>query len=217
MIKHENIINQERLARLSALKMPDPISLRASLEVELRAKNILGTEGWINSAFQIDYKHSGINSLTYLQHPLRVAKIYLDNVVNPTKEGIILAIFHNALEASSLTQKHLEDLVGLRLAEDVKTLTVDRERQWDWSYKTFYYERISLAQPRVGQVKIIDKLDNLFTLCLNPDPQIRELYIIEIERWIIPLAKVLVPTIYELLTDLAAESRLKGYCPISNL
>lgn len=174
-------------------------------------------EGWINSAFDIDYKHPGINSLAYILHPLRVAKIYLDKVVNPTKEGVILAIFHNALEVSYLTQKHLEALVGWRLAEDIKILTVDRKMQWDWSYKKAYYEGISLAQPRVGQVKIIDKLDNLFTLCLNPDPQIRELYIIEIERWIIPLAKVLVPTIYELLTDLVVESRLKGYCPINTL
>ena len=211
-----NLISEERLARLSALKIPDPLSLLASLEIALEAKNILGLEPWIATAFNMNYNHPGQDSSTYFLHPLRVAKLYVENVVNPTKEGVILAIFHNALEVSTLTEKDLEDLLGRELAEDIKILTVDRKRQWDFSYKESYYAGIAKVELRVGQVKINDKLDNLYTLCLNPDSQIRENYLVEIERWIIPIAKTLVPTIHELLLALIVDNRKIGYRSIKS-
>ena len=42
---------------------------------------------------------------------------------------------------------------------------------------------------RVDQV--LDKLDNMFTLCLNPDQMKHELYLLHIKKFIMPLVEKL--------------------------
>ncbi len=207
----ENYIDQQRSIRIAQLRQPEPEKLRNLLELKLAAASISDAEHWIDFAFGIDYKHVGLSSQTYLMHPLRVAILNLESVEFPSKNGFVLALFHNILEVSTLTLPHLKELFGKTIAESIETLTVDRTRQWDWSYKQSYYNGILQSEDWVGQVKIVDKLDNLYTLFLNPDAQIRDKYLAEVERWIIPMAEQLLPTVVNLLIDLTKETRNREY------
>ena len=207
----ENYIDQQRSIRIAQLRQPEPEKLRNLLELKLAAAGISGAEHWIDFAFGIDYKHVGLSSPTYLMHPLRVAILNLESVEFPSKDGFVLALFHNILEVSTLTLPRLKELFGKTIAESIETLTVDRTRQWDWSYKQSYYNGILQSEDSVGQVKIVDKLDNLYTLFLNPDAQIRDKYLAEVERWIIPMAEQLLPAVVNLLIDLTKETRNREY------
>lgn len=207
----ENYIDQQRSIRIAQLRQPEPEKLRNLLELKLAAAGISDAEHWIDFAFGIDYKHVGLSSPTYLMHPLRVAILNLESVEFPSKDGFVLALFHNILEVSTLTLPRLKELFGKTIAESIETLTVDRTRQWDWSYKQSYYNGILQSEDSVGQVKIVDKLDNLYTLFLNPDAQIRDKYLAEVERWIIPMAEQLLPAVVNLLIDLTKETRNREY------
>ena len=207
----ENYINQQRSIRIAHLRQPEPEKLRNLLELKLADAGISDTEHWIDFAFGIDYKHVGLRSLAYLMHPLRVAILNLENAEFPSKNGFVLALFHNVLEVSTFTLPRLEELFGKTIAESIEILTVDRTRQWDWSYKQSYYNGILQSQDWVGQVKIVDKLDNLYMLCLNPDAQIRDKYLTEVERWVIPMAEKLLPTAVNLLVNLTRETRNMEY------
>lgn len=207
----ENYIDQQRSIRIAQLRQPEPEKLRNLLELKLAAAGISDAEHWIDFAFGIDYKHVGLSSPTYLMHPLRVAILNLESVEFPSKDGFVLALFHNILEVSTLTLPRLKELFGKTIAKSIETLTVDRTRQWDWSYKQSYYNGILQSEDSVGQVKIVDKLDNLYTLFLNPDAQIRDKYLAEVERWIIPMAEQLLPAVVNLLIDLTKETRNREY------
>jgi (p)ppGpp synthase/HD superfamily hydrolase len=207
----ENYIDQQRSIRIAQLRQPEPEKLRNLLELKLAAASISDAEHWIDFAFGIDYKHVGLSSQTYLMHPLRVAILNLESVEFPSKNGFVLALFHNILEVSTLTLPRLKELFGKTIAESIETLTVDRTRQWDWSYKQSYYNGILQSEDWVGQVKIVDKLDNLYTLFLNPDAQIRDKYLAEVERWVIPMAEQLLPAVVNLLIDLTKETRNREY------
>lgn len=207
----ENYIDQQRSIRIAQLRQPEPEKLRNLLELKLAAAGISDAEHWIDFAFGIDYKHVGLSSPAYLMHPLRVAILNLESVEFPSKNGFVLALFHNILEVSTLTLPRLKELFGKTIAESIETLTVDRTRQWDWSYKQSYYNGILQSEDWVGQVKIVDKLDNLYTLFLNPDAQIRDKYLAEVERWVIPMAEQLLPAVVNLLIDLTKETRNREY------
>jgi (p)ppGpp synthase/HD superfamily hydrolase len=215
MTELAKLIHQERSIRISALQNPNPAQLRTLLEFKLESAEITDVGDWINFAFDIEYQHPGLDPLAYLMHPLRVAVLYLNNITIPSTEGVILALLHNLLEVSTFTPAAMEELLGKSIAENIETLTVDRKKQWDWSYKESYYDRILHSHEMVGQVKIIDKLDNLYTLCLNPDDEIRQRYLAEVERWIVPMSKKLMPASVELLIDLVKETRNTGYRPIN--
>ena len=90
-------------------------------------------------------------------------------------------------------------------------MTVDRILQWDKSYKRDYYERIRSASIECRVVKIIDKLDNLFLIGINPDEEVRDKYLLEIEQYILPMAKIDLPDVFTYLKDLIAESRHLGF------
>lgn len=211
----ENYIDQQRSIRIAQLRQPEPEKLRNLLELKLAAASISDAEHWIDFAFGIDYKHVGLSSQTYLMHPLRVAILNLESVEFPSKNGFVLALFHNILEVSTLTLPRLNELFGKTIAESIEILTVDRTRQWDWSYKQSYYNGILQSEDWVGQVKIVDKLDNLYTLFLNPDAQIRDKYLAEVERWVIPMAEQLLPAVVNLLIDLTKETRNREYGAIN--
>jgi (p)ppGpp synthase/HD superfamily hydrolase len=210
----ENHIEQQRSVRIAHLNQPEPEELRNLLEKRLAAAGMSDSENWIDFAIGLDYKHVGLSSATYLMHPLRVAMLYLENVESPSKRGFILALFHNVLEVSTLAPPRLQKLFGKTVAESIEMLTVDRARQWDWSYKQFYYDRILRSEDWVGQVKIADKLDNLYMLCYNSDERIRDKYLAEIERWVIPMAEQLLPAAVNLLVDLTHETRNREYLPV---
>jgi hypothetical protein len=59
-------------------------------------------------------------------------------------------------------------------------------------------------------VKIIDKLDNLFILGLNPDEEVRKRYLNEISNYILPLVKQFLPQLANYFENLVLFNQANG-------
>lgn len=187
----ETDIQAEREHRLRLIKTPDVV---LDLETEFNSRMHghahyeIAHHAW-QFANLLDYHHPGLDKSVYLMHPLRVAQMYLSLSEKPVAEGVVTALLHNVLELSG---SHAGDIVkhaGENVAKAVELLTVNRDLQWDDDYKTAYYQNIYSSELYVRQVKALDKLDNLYMLCLNPSDQIRHMYLREIEKWVVPMVE----------------------------
>ncbi len=186
-------------------------------EFEKRSRH-LGLDESVGQAWQyarsLDYHHEGLSKKAYLAHPLRVALLYLDLVSDYDSLGLRLALLHNVLEVSGMPEDKLIQDLGQRLAGAIEILTVDRSLQWDDEYKEVYYQRISKSALYAQQVKVLDKLDNLFILCLNPSDEIRGRYLREIERWVLPMSRCALPEISDYIVGLIENNRHVGHAPL---
>ena len=126
---------------------------------------------------------------------------------------VIIALLHNLLEVSAISALELKDRFGPVVVDSIVNLTVDRKRQDDPAYKRNYYQRIALGYKGAGAVKVFDKLDNVFVLCLNGNARIRTDYLNEIEQYVIPLARQFVPAIADYFKVAVAEARVFGHHP----
>lgn len=209
-------IEEEREWRLAFLNKPDKSVereiMKAILSIEsAEARTYL--EKALEYAQSIDYNHPGQTKEIYLAHPMRVAILYMYFVKPVDTDGAITALLHNTLEVSNVDSSNLVCEVGINVAKAVEMLTIDRKQQWEKKYKEGYYAQLEAGPRFVRAVKVIDKLDNLFLLCLNPSDEIRGMYLKEIETWVIPLAEQTLPTIVNYLQDLVADNRRIGYRP----
>jgi len=209
-----NAIQDERSKRFQFLKNAD-----GSTAVEfMKRVTQLGLDESIKHAWRyaqtLDYHHEGLSKEMYLAHPLRVALLYLDVVKKHDSLGVRLALLHNILEVSAVPLDLLTQNLGQEISDAIITLTVDRSLQWDDNYKDDYYRRITESPIFVQQVKILDKLDNLFILCLNPSDEIRAKYLNEIERWLLPLASHALPAITDYIVELIKNNRSVGHIPL---
>ncbi len=207
-------IENERLSRFAFLRKPDD---SVALKFNARAAELDLSES-INSALAyaiaLDYHHEGLSKQAYFAHPLRVAMMYLDVSTDCNLQGVKLALLHNVLEVSRLSLDTLTHNLGIEIARSIDVLTVNRSLQWDVAYKDDYYRRISESPTFVQQVKVLDKLDNLFVLCLNPSNEIREKYLGEIERWILPLVHQALPLLDNYFAGLVKTNRKIGHIPL---
>lgn len=132
-----------------------------------------------------NYNHGKLTTAQYMSHPYRVAARVLEYFPDEDETYLKLALCHNIIELSVVSDS-LSDYLGSEMMGYVRVLTVDRSVQWDLSYKASYYE--SLGEHKITRViKAFDKLDNLFTLCVNPDRNIKLMYLREIEANIMPI------------------------------
>lgn len=162
-------------------------------------------------AQSLDYNHPGQSKELYLAHPLRVTTLYMQLSKPADEEGLITAILHNVIEVSGVSVDILVALFGEDVAHAIQLLTVDRKRQWDADYKKSYYLNIENSPAFVARVKVLDKLDNLFTLCLNPSDEVREFYLKEIDSWLLPLAQKVFPLKEDYIRELVSDSRRVGH------
>ena len=116
-----------------------------------------------------NYNHNILNKKTYLAHVLRVTKMSILAQPKLSKELIILSMIHNIFESTDLSETDLLNYFDNEIIERVKILKINREKQYLNSYLTTYYSSIQDAHISVSIVKIIDKIDNIYTLCLNPN------------------------------------------------
>jgi (p)ppGpp synthase/HD superfamily hydrolase len=128
---------------------------------------------------------------------------------------IVIALLHNVLEVGGTDIKVLQDRFGPLVSDSIQTLTVVRDMQWDKTYKQAYYDRINAGYKGMMVVKVIDKLDNMFMLGLNPDEHVREKYLDEINAHVIPMAKKVLPHIVEYLVILSEDAKQTGYFAIN--
>lgn len=206
-----NSIKFERNIRFEQLKSSGGNSLKNFQKALLdKPKLINNLNKYLEFAISIEYKHLGLDSATYLAHPLRVATIILQEYKNISVPLIATALLHNIKEVSEPSFELLQDFCEPSIVKAINILTVNRNKNSD-EYKKNYYEKIYKAESFVGVVKIFDKLDNLFMLCLNKNKLIRKAYLDEIEEFILPLVIKYVPQLEGYFLELIQDSRNIGY------
>lgn len=205
-------IKQERETRLIVRKHFDEkynIELAEFLKNSVKnKKEIIKTIDFINN---ITFTHAGLNSLEYIVHPLRVAKIIyqLDNKVDI--DTLTIALLHNIFEVSEITDEDFLLSYNNDMMSALKRLKVNRLLENDLKYKKEYYKVIVSHSKGVAIVKAIDKFDNLFLLCLNANNEIRESYLQEVENFIYPIVEKYMPTLLEYYKELVKDCREIGF------
>jgi len=168
----------------------------------------------LNFAKEIEYEHPGQTKEIYLAHPFRVSCIYKD-IVKPSKlDGILLAILHNIYEVTATDNKFCNKYFSKNICDAISILTIDRSLQNNKEYLEIYYKKISESEDFVGQIKALDKLDNLFLLCLNPSESVRLDYIKEIEEFVLPIVKMHMPYLFDYYISVVADVKKTGYFSI---
>ena len=155
-----------------------------------------------NFAKNIDTKHQGLSKTAYFSHPLRVASYsaFLTGYKSPSFP--ILGLIHNIFEVSDVDYETIKKKFGSSIAEQIRVLSVDRNKDWDSSYKKKYYETVCKKPVSCRIIKILDKFDNLFILNLNPNEEIKKKYLLEVEKYIIPMAKKDLTSLYKKLKEI---------------
>lgn len=209
---------KERIRRINATNKFDKKALKEWKKLitkEINKKDIKEIKFAFNFARKLKYNHG--NSNLYFSHPLRVANMAVIHKKNIDINLTILALNHNILEVTNLSKKILSNLFGKEFYKKVSVLTVNRKLQWNKSYKKKYYKNINNYSYDVRVVKILDKLDNLFIIGLNPNEKIRIKYIDEIKEFVLPMVKKDIPDIYLYFKKLVQDSYNKGYYNINNI
>lgn len=150
----------------------------------------------------------------YVCHPIRVARFvseWMNHYGETSFELLCASLIHNALEKDIISEESLESDYGHWTNETIKILTVDREKQSDPEWTEKYYEGLQ-GLNKFGQIlKLFDKFDNLYALCLNPDDITRRKYIEEIELYIQPILKKHSPHLEDYFAELIASTKRLGH------
>jgi len=162
-------------------------------------------------AFEIEYQHGTTPTQVYLNHPLRVATILAREMRVPDENVIAIALLHNVLEVSNISRRQLASLLDADIADTIQVLTVDRAQQSDPIYKNEYYDRIASKSSACACVKAADKLDNIYMLCFNPSEDVRDNYLNEIDRWVVPMANRVLPALGQRLEEASSVMRKTGF------
>lgn len=181
-----------------------------SLQVRLSSEQSLAVIDALKYASSIEYHHKGLSSRAYLEHPIRVATFVLEEASPLDADTVVIALIHNLLEVSDVSASDLTAEFGETIAHAVESLTVDRTRM-DELYKPAYYAQLRQGSPSARIVKILDKLDNIFMICFNPDAEVRRSYLDEIARWVQPMADTDLPSVAEFLRHLTGVMYSMGY------
>ena len=134
----------------------------------------------------LNYNHPGLTKEAYLAHPLRVGKLCLGLVKPLDMKLITLGLIHNVIEVTDCPLKELTERFGTEIVSELSILTIDRN-QTSECYFNNYYQRIYESDRHVRLTKAIDKLDNMFMLCLNSNVDVRSKYLNEIRTYILPI------------------------------
>lgn len=136
----------------------------------------------------IPLDHKGVTQEQYFAHCLRVSTLAMHfSEVESEKVGII-GLIHNIYEVSNVKQEEVIERFGTEISEGLSILKVERKLQSDSNYLREYYDKISTISPYLMNVKVLDKLDNLFVLGLNPNDDVRAGYLKEIKEYILPMS-----------------------------
>ena len=207
-------IGLERRRRLLGLLQPDPHALvlwgraMAALPDEVQRSRLVHA---FQFAKAIKYRHVGLTSDIYFSHPLRVSALAI--LLSGAKDAGtgVLAVLHNVLEVSDVSVDALSESFGNGITSQIQALTVDRGLQWDRTYKVGYYGKLTAGLLSARVVKIVDKLDNLFVLGLNPDVYVREMYLAEIEDFVLPMTEPSLPSLTSYMRNLVQDCRATGF------
>ena len=149
------------------------------------------------------YTHSGLSPSEYFLHPLRVGSV--SGIANPAARVISsqIGLLHNVYEVTSVKSSEISKKFGSEVNYVISSLTINRKHQSNLTYLTDYYGVISNLPNKLGIVKVIDKLDNLFSLNNTANSEIKEKYLQEITNFVIPLCDFVSPHLSKLLKNVA--------------
>ena len=152
-------------------------------------------------AESIKYTHSGLSPSEYFLHPLRVGSI--SGIANPAARVISsqIGLLHNVYEVTSMKSIEISKKFGKEVDYVISSLTINRKLQSNLTYLTDYYGVIASLPNKLGIVKVIDKLDNLFSLNNTASGEIKEKYLQEITNFVIPLCDFVSPSLSKLLNS----------------
>ena len=162
----------------------------------IQAKEVL------DFAQNVGFQHDGMPSDEYLLHPIRVAA--LSGLFN--REYINLSIqvglLHNVYELAKIERSEIVYKYGNAVDSALSTLRIDRSKQRNNEYLQNYYTSIGNLPNNLGLVKVIDKLDNLYTLDSTSTKEMKKLYLREVKMFVVPLCNKVSPFLDSPLREL---------------
>lgn len=204
----------ERQYRIIGRFRPDPRALdlwNQALNSLQNSEDLFMLSNAFAYAKEIKYRHEGMSSEIYFTHPMRTAAYALLCEECQNIEFGIIGLLHNIFELSDTAPERLIETFNTDITNQILALTVNRDLQWDLSYKQAYYDIINSNPLSCRIVKIFDKLDNLFVLGLNDNDGMREKYLLEIRTHILPMAERDLPSVFPYLVDLVDDSERVGF------
>ncbi len=163
----------------------------------------------LDYAKTLDFSKSSLRA-SYLSHPIRVADFLLR--LNPSigTEALVTALLHNVPETTSVSLVEIEKKFGPKVSSGIGVLLVDRKVPFA-SIQEDYYAGLESAGEGTMLIKLLDKMDNLFVLCLNPDDKVRQEYIAEIRKQLLPFARRYVASLGAYLNELLGDASCMGF------
>ncbi len=140
----------------------------------------------LDYAKTLDFLKSALRS-SYLSHPIRVANFLLRIDPSVRADALVTAVLHNVPEVTSVSLPEIERAFGGWVSSAIRILLVDRSIPFS-AQKEAYYNRLGVGEKEVMLIKLLDKMDNLFVLCLNPDEAVRREYVHEIREKLLGFA-----------------------------
>lgn len=161
-------------------------------------------------AENLKYKHAGLGSKEYFLHPLRVGSIA--GIANPEKNilNVQIGMLHNIYEVTDLQKSDVLKIADSEVEKIIAGLTIDRKLQFDSGYLIEYYGTISSFPYKLGIIKVIDKIDNLFTLNTTASSEVKDRYLQEIADYVVPLCDLVSPQLSKLIRNIAEWVRLSN-------
>lgn len=188
---------------------------KVSFFTELKAVRSAGPSDVVDASFSSleETCKSHINNRAVLfNHPVRVATILLKHEPQYSADLIALALLHNTIEKSLFSEIELEKIANKQVASGVTFLSKIRGSEKNATEILKFYREVGLEDNGMrAKVKIADKLDNIYMLCFNPDAQVREEYLQEIETFVLPLAKKFSPHVLDEFKAACMAQRQVGY------
>lgn len=103
----------------------------------------------------------------YIVHPIEAAQL-LSEVGGVTDPDILIAaLLHDTIEDTDATEEEISELFGSRVASIVVELTDDMSLPKE-QRKLLQQEHAPSMSPEAKQVKMCDKMSNIFDLVSNP-------------------------------------------------
>ena len=115
----------------------------------------------------------------YIEHPLRVALIVAAELERPEPDLICAALLHDVVENTPVTLAEVQESCGDTVAHFIELLTKEMVSEPDDKCLATrrYLHRIAEDSPEVLLLKLADRLDNLRSLDVLPDPEKRRKYL----------------------------------------
>jgi len=154
-------------------------------------------------AENLNYKHAGFGSKEYFLHPLRVGSIA--GIANPEEKilSVKIGLLHNIYEVTDLQKADVLRITNSEVEKIITGLTINRKLQFNSGYLAEYYGIISGFPYKLGIIKVIDKIDNLFTLNTTASSEIKDKYLQEIVDYVVPLCDLVAPQMSKLIRNIA--------------